>query len=194
VPPQTFAPDSQMPALGPGMTVMVHANLAPEAVTAAVKARIPKAHPGTIVAVTNYQRWIRDLMLRERLMAMLAGFFGVLAALLTIVGLYGVISYIVAGRTNEIGIRVALGATRLQVIGMVMGDAALLVAAGLAAGLALVLAAGRSASSLLFELKPHDPATLGAACLALAAITALASYLPARTASRVDPSAALRCE
>ena len=127
-------------------------------------------------------------------MAMLSGFFGLLAALLAMVGLYGVISYIVARRRNEIGIRIALGAYRRQVIGMVMRDAAYPLVIGVVAGTGLSLIAGRWASSLLFGLKPYDPLTLVAAAALLAIIAAVASFVPARRASRLDPMVALRYE
>jgi putative ABC transport system permease protein len=125
---------------------------------------------------------------------MLSGFFGFLAALLAMVGLYGVISYIVARRRNEIGIRMALGAECRQVVGMVMGEAWRLLAIGVAAGTALSLVPGRWASSLLFGLKPYDPLTLAAAVALLAVIASLASFLPARRASKLDPMDALRCD
>jgi len=125
---------------------------------------------------------------------MLSGFFGFLAALLTMVGLYGVISYVMARRRSEIGIRMALGAQRGHVVGMVMREAARLLSVGVAMGTALSLVAGRGASSLLFGLKPHDPLTLLTAGALLAGIAALASYLPARRATKVDPMVALRYE
>jgi len=127
-------------------------------------------------------------------MAMLSGFFGVLAALLSMVGLYGVVSYMVAQRRNEIGVRMALGAQPRQVIEMVMREAARLLTIGIVAGSALSLAVGRGAGSLLFGLKPYDPATLVAAAALLATIAAAASYLPARRATEVDPMVALRHE
>ena len=98
---------------------------------------------------------IRDGLLRERLMATLSGFFGFLAALATI-GLYGVMSYTVVRRRNEIGIRMTLGADRREIVAMVMGEAARLVGWGLGAGLVLALAGGRAARALLFGLQPHD--------------------------------------
>jgi ABC-type antimicrobial peptide transport system permease subunit len=125
---------------------------------------------------------------------MLSGFFGVLAAVLAMVGLYGVISYIVARRRNEIGIRLALGAKRGQVVGMVMHEAGKLLLVGVVVGTALSLIAGRSAGSLLFGLKPYDAFTLLAAGGLLALIAALASFLPARRAAKLDPMAALRWE
>jgi ABC-type antimicrobial peptide transport system permease subunit len=105
-----------------------------------------------------------------------------------------VISYVVARRRNEIGIRIALGAGRGQVIGMVMREARRLLLAGIAAGIVLALIAGNSASSLLYGLKPYDPLTLLLAVALLSAIAALASFLPARRAARVDPMVALRYE
>jgi ABC-type antimicrobial peptide transport system permease subunit len=125
---------------------------------------------------------------------MLSGFFGLLAALLAAVGLYGVVAYIVTRRRNEIGIRVALGANSGQVIGMVMREAGVLLIAGLLIGLALSLAAGRGASSLLFGLKSYDPFTLALAIGLLVAIGAASSFLPAFRASKLDPIAALRCD
>src|SRR5262249_51634722 len=135
-----------------------------------------------------------DGLLRERLMAMLSGFFGVLAAGLAMMGLYGVISYIVARRRNEIGIRVALGAEDRQGVGMGMREAALLLAMGVGIGTGLAVAAGGSAGSLLFGLKPYDPLTLVAACVLLGLIAATASFVPARRAAKLDPMAALRHE
>jgi ABC-type antimicrobial peptide transport system permease subunit len=118
----------------------------------------------------------------------------VLATVLVMVGLYGVLSYLVTLRRNEIGIRIALGARRGQVIGLVMRDAATMLLAGVIIGTVLALVAGRGASSMLFGLKPYDPATLTFAVALLAVIAALASFLPARRAARLDPMVALRNE
>jgi len=127
-------------------------------------------------------------------MALLSGFFGLLAALLTMVGLYGVISYIVVRRRNEIGIRMALGARRGQVVGMVMRDTGWLLVIGVVMGTVSSLVAGRWAGALLFGVKPNDPLTLAAAAALMAVIAALASLLPARQASKLDPMVALRCD
>jgi ABC-type antimicrobial peptide transport system permease subunit len=151
-------------------------------------------HPDVIVQMSDFETEIHDRLLRERLMAMLSGFFGALAALLVMVGLYGVISYFVALRRAEIGVRIALGARRWQVVGLVMRDAAWMLLLGAAAGTALSLVGGRGVGSMLFGLKPYDPVTLIAALLLLALIAAVASWLPARRASRLDPMVALRCE
>ena len=125
---------------------------------------------------------------------MLSGFFGVLAVLLATVGLYGVVSYMIARRRNEIGIRMALGASRRGVILIVMREAGVLLVAGLVAGGVLSVIAGRGAESLLFGLKPSDPLTLLICVLLLSMIAALASFVPALRAAKVDPMVALRYE
>ncbi len=193
-PPQAFAPASQFPHLTPWAAMMIHADVPPEAAIAAIRRRIAAGHPEIVMELMVFQARIRDGFVRERLLAMLSGFFGLLAALLATVGLYGVVSYLVAGRRNEIGIRLALGARRGQVVAMVMRDAGKLLVAGVVVGTALALAAGRSAGSLLFGLSPHDPATLLGAVVLLAVIAVGASFVPARRAARLDPMTALRCE
>ncbi len=193
-PPMIFAPASQYPADGPWTAMMIRSNL-PQAVLAdSLRHRIAEKHPDIIFRCNAFDAEIQNGLVRERLMAMLSGFFGLLAALLAMVGLYGVISYIVARRRNEIGIRVALGAARVQVVRMVMREAVLLLAIGLSIGTVLSLIAGRSAKSLLFQLESYDPLTLAVAAGLLTGIAALASFLPARRAAQLDPMAALRCE
>lgn len=135
---------------------------------------------------------IREKALPERLMAILSGLFGLLAALLTAVGLYGVMSYTVASRTSEIGVRMALGADRREIVKLVLGQAGAVVGAGLALGIVLALAAARTARSLLFELRPDDPLAFVAAALLLVLVATLACYLPARRASKLEPMEALR--
>jgi ABC-type antimicrobial peptide transport system permease subunit len=125
---------------------------------------------------------------------MLSEFFGLLAALLATIGLYGVISYMVACRSGEIGIRMALGANRGDIVGMVMREAGTLLVIGLVGGAVLSLFAARAAAALLYGLKPGDPLTLAGSALILSAAAAAASFLPARRAARLDPMAALREE
>jgi predicted permease len=131
---------------------------------------------------------------RERLFATLSSFFGLLALALVSIGLYGVMSYTVARRTHEIGIRMALGAQSANVLRMVMGESLLLVLIGLAIGLAGALATTRLIAGMLFGLTPADPMTIALATLLLLAVAALAGWLPARRAARVDPMIALRHE
>ena len=142
----------------------------------------------------DFQQQIRDQLVGERMMAILSGFFGVLAALLVVVGLYGVLSYFITQRRNEIGIRIALGAKRGQVIALVMRDTAAMLLTGIALGTALALLAGQAATTMLFGLKPYDLATLAFAIVLLAVIGIIASLLPAFEASNLDPVTALRAE
>jgi ABC-type antimicrobial peptide transport system permease subunit len=128
------------------------------------------------------------------MVAILAGFFGVLATALVMVGLYGVLSYFITLRRNEIGIRIALGAHRWQVIAMMMRDVAVMLLIGVIVGTVLALLCGRGASTLLFGLKPYNPATLAFAIALLAVIAVLASWVPARRVARLDPVSALRYE
>jgi ABC-type antimicrobial peptide transport system permease subunit len=147
-----------------------------------------------ILQFFDFQQGIRDNLVGERMMAMLSGFFGVLAVLLVVIGLYGVLSYFITQRRNEIGIRIALGADRWRVMTLVMRDTAAMLAAGVAVGTALALIAGRAATTMLFGLKPYDAATLVFAILLLSVIAVLASWIPALKASRLNPVDALRCE
>jgi putative ABC transport system permease protein len=127
------------------------------------------------------------------LMLLLGGFAGI-ALLLTMVGLYGVMTYTVARRTREIGVRVALGASRSAVLSMVLKQAVVLVLAGLLLGLAGAFAGGQLLRSMLFGVSPLNPVVLGLACCLIALTGAIAAYLPARRASKVDPMVALRYE
>jgi ABC-type antimicrobial peptide transport system permease subunit len=151
-------------------------------------------NPSIVLNFSVLKTQIRDGLLRERLMATLAGFYGVLATTLAMVGLYGVISYMVARRTNEIGVRIALGASPGNILRMVLREAAGLLALGLALGTVLALALGSTTASMLYGLQPRDPQTLGAAIAGMALVALIASLLPARRAAIVQPMAALREE
>jgi predicted permease len=133
-------------------------------------------------------------LVQQKLVARLASFFGLLALLLASIGLYGVLSYSVARRTGEIGIRMALGAGSRTVLWMVLREAMVLVIVGVVGGLAASWYATRMAQELLFNVEPNDIATLIGAAFSLIVIAIVASYLPARRASRVDPMIALRSE
>jgi len=173
---------------------MVRSNLPVGALISDLKTAIAQASPEINVEFSVFQTEVRNSLTRERLMATLSGFFGFLAALLATVGLYGVISYTVARRTNEIGIRMALGAQRVNIVGMILREAALLLGIGLVIGAGLAVAASKTAASLLFGIKPHDPLTLALAVATLALVAVAASFLPAHRASRLDPMVALRDE
>ena len=137
---------------------------------------------------------VADAASGVRFNATLLGFFGFVALMLAAVGVYGVIAYSVAERTHEIGIRIALGASRRDVAGMVMTQGTLMTAAGLALGLAGAVFTTRYLSTLLYGIAPRDPATLGGAAAMLGVVALTACYLPARRATRVDPMVALRHE
>ena len=137
---------------------------------------------------------ISQSLTTDRTITELSGVFGSLAMILVCIGLYGVISYAVTGRTGEIGIRMALGAQRKAVLWLILRESLLLIAVGVAIGLPVIFAAGRWIASLLFGVKPADIAALGLAAAILFAAGILACYIPARRAARVEPTVALRYE
>ena len=133
-------------------------------------------------------------LIQERIVALLSGFFGGLALLLAALGLYGITSYAVSRRRAEIGIRMALGAAPAGVVRLVLTRVTVLVAIGVAVGTAVSLWASKFVATLLFGLEPRDPVTLIGAAIVLATIGAVAGWLPAYRASRVDPAEVLRTE
>lgn len=147
-----------------------------------------------VTGIKTLRRQVEGSLNRERLVASLSSFFGLLALLLACLGLYGVLAYAVSCRFREIGIRMALGACQANVLRMVLREAFCLVLIGAGIGLLAALAVSRFVSSQLYGLKPSDPLTMVTATLVLTAAAALAGYLPARRASRVDPMATLRAE
>jgi predicted permease len=194
--PMAFVPAMQFPieAEGPGTGMVISSTLPSDVIGEDIKRAIATSHPEIRTRFFELQQVIRNQLLRERLLAILSGFFGILAAVLVMVGLYGVVSYLVTRRRNELGIRIALGSTRGRIISLVMSDAGRMLLLGTFLGVMISLAATRSASSILFGLKSWDPATLGFAVASLAAVAALASFLPAFRAARLDPVQALRNE
>ena len=167
----------------------------PEVAVPAVREAVRRIEPDLEIRNISTQiESIERLFSQERLFAMSYSLFGVLALLLASIGLFGLMSYTVGRRTNEIGVRMAMGARRWDVTGMVLRESLILVSIGVAIGLAGAWAAGRLITSLLFGVTPMDPITIGAAVLVMVSVCALASYLPARRASRVNPMVALRHE
>jgi predicted permease len=166
----------------------------PQAMAPVVTRWATARNPLISVSYEVMRSQVRRTVQTEALMATLTGSFGLLAGTIAALGLYGVMSYLVARRRQEIGIRMALGAGRAAVVRMVFRESASLLAAGLAIGTGLALASGRTAGALLFGLTPTDPATFAKAALALTATAALASYVPAMRAARVDPVRSLREE
>ena len=193
-PPMVFAPADQFPDVGPWAVLLIRSS-APASVTiAAVKAKMIELNPAIKAEFHIFQTDIENGLGRERLMALLSGFFGALATLLAMIGLYGVMSYIVTMRKNEIGIRMALGASRPRVINVIVRQTLALLGVGIGSGLVLALAAARAAVSLLYGLEANDPVILFGAAGFLSAVALIASYVPAYRASRVEPMKALRYE
>ncbi len=161
------------------------------AVREAVRAVDPNV---PIINVTTQQQEVENRFRQERLFAQAGTMFGGLALLVASVGLFGLMSYSVARRTHEIGIRMALGAERADVLRLVMRESMILVLAGVLFGLAAAIAASRPIAGLLFGLAPADPMTIAAAIVLMLLLSSVAAYLPARRAARVDPMVALRYE
>ena len=147
-----------------------------------------------IIDITTQSQQLNDSLFGERLFAAFSSVFGGIALLLSCMGLYALMSYTVTRRTNEIGIRMALGAHRTNVLRLVMRETMLLVCIGVAIGIAGALAVTRLLKSMLYGLAPHDPVTILIAVTMLLAFATLAGYVPARRASKVDPMIALRYE
>jgi len=167
----------------------------PAALTQAVEREVHALDKNLpVYDVKTMNERIRDATSRARFSAVLLAVFAAIALVLAAVGIYGVMSYLVTQRTREIGIRIALGAGSADVLSLVVRRGATLALAGIAIGVAGALASTRVLATLLYEVKPGDPSTYIMIAAVLAAVALLASYIPARRASSVDPSSALRAE
>src|SRR6266403_304435 len=192
--PFVYFPSTQQEKPSPDDQVLIRSSLPLTSLMISMKETIADVNPGIDLDFKVFQTRIHDSLLQDQLMATLSGFFGFLAALLAAIGLYGVMSYMVIQRTKEIGIRMAIGAKRADVLRMILREATVLTVTGLVIGAALALGAAQAAKSLLFGLKPRDPLSLVMAVVTLCAVAALASFLPAYRASKLDPLIALRYE
>jgi predicted permease len=192
---QAFVPIAQLPvtAQGPNVAMLI-ASRDPAAAQQTIRHKLDQQHPGIKIQFFDFQQGIRDRLVGDRMMARLSGFFGFLAALLVIVGLHGILSYFLAQRRREIGIRMALGASRGRVVAAMLRNACVMLSAGLIAGTVLALFATREASTLLFGLKPWDAVSLAAAASLLAVVTVMASLVPSMRAANVNPINSLRAE
>jgi putative ABC transport system permease protein len=167
----------------------------PHAIVPAVRAVIRELDPAVpAFRIQTFDEVVARSLWRQRLQGEVLGVFAALALILASVGLYGVIAYAVAQRTRELGVRMALGATRRHVLGLVLGQGARLTLIGVALGTSAALVLSRVVASLLYGIEPTDPVTFFAVPTTLAAVAVLASYAPARRAMRVDPLVAMRAE
>jgi ABC-type antimicrobial peptide transport system permease subunit len=191
--PTIYLPLAQTDESGPSIAISVRSQgLPPQALVKGVAAALEKEDPSAVLTFRTLEDQVQGSLTQERLVAALAGFFGGLGLLLAAIGLYGVTSQAVTARRAEFGIRMALGASADGVIRLVLTQTGLLVAVGIAAGAALSAWAATYVSTLLYGLEPRDPGTFAAAAGLLIAVAAIAAWLPARRASRVNPIEALR--
>jgi predicted permease len=192
--PIAFFPSSQEPQPVAAGQFLIRSKLPEAQLTGAIKNLFAEMNPNINISFQNFKGMISEGLLRDRLMATLSGFFGLLALLLASVGLYGILSYGVASRRNEIGIRMALGAQARNVLSLIMREAVMLALVGIAVGLPFVFGVTRFASTMLFGLTPTDPLSLTASAVFLFGIALVAGFLPARRATKIDPLVALRYE
>jgi putative ABC transport system permease protein len=196
VTPEYYLPHAQQPFAS--LTICLKMAGDPHALASAARNTIASIDPDLpVYDVRTMQEYIAQTLATPRFHAMLLEAFSALALVLTAIGLYGVVSYAVAQRTHEIGVRMTLGASRSQVVQMVLKSGLQLTGIGVTAGVLLSLAAARFASSfsaLLFGIKPTDAVTFAVVVGLVTAVSLLACYIPAYRASKVDPMIALRCE
>ncbi len=181
-------PDSQR------VSVLVRSAMAPEAIAQELRMAVASLDPTVPLEIGTLQQSVARLAQRPRFSAALLSLFAVIGVVLTALGIYGVVALLVSHRTQEIGVRMALGATRYRVVRTMMGQAMLSIATGIAAGILGSLIVARWIGSLLFDVRPNDPATLAGAAAMLLAIALLGAWIPARRAAKVDPMIALRYE
>jgi putative ABC transport system permease protein len=193
--PQIFIDARQLPISNPNPYFAVRTSGNVPGLVATVRGAIKRLNPDAIVDnVASMDQLVSNSMSRPRLNAVLMGLFAAVAAMLAVVGVYGVIAYSVARRTREIGIRVALGAKRGEIVGMILGQGFALTLVGMALGLTGAALAARYLERLLFGLRPLDPLTFVVVSVLFIAVAAAASYIPAHRATKIDPMSALRAE
>jgi putative ABC transport system permease protein len=191
--PSIYFSSRQAPFYNQTLVVRTEASLAPAGLIASVRRQLHSIDPDLPLAhVHTMSEQVSESVAQPRFQAILLAAFSGLALLLGSAGIYGVLSYAVVSRKREIGIRAALGGRPGDILRLILGQGFSLVGRGVAIGVVLSLVSGRLIEKLLFQVKPADFTTYALVCALLAAVGLLASYLPARTASRIDPSVALR--
>jgi len=194
-PPTYYLPYTVMPLSLGGVTFEVRTAVNPQELVPGIRQAVAQIDPRLpMVDVSTQDEVIEKELMEERLLARLSSFFGILAVLLSAIGLFGLMGYTVTRRTREIGIRIALGARRGSVLVMVLGETLTLVAAGVGIGIPCALAATRVIQHMLFGLPAYDPATLVIVSAGVLIAGAAAGYLPARRAMLMEPITALRYE
>jgi ABC-type antimicrobial peptide transport system permease subunit len=188
-PPTVYVPVMQYDSKG---SILVRTEVPAPAIAGALRQAIESLGPERVFRIADLSASIDHSLLRERITAMLSTVFGGLALLLSAIGLYGLMAYNVTRRTREIGIRMALGARRESVRWLILRESLLLVLVGLAAGLPCAIVSSRFIASWLYRATMGGPAILASVCGILIAVAAVASWLPAHRAARVDPMIALR--
>jgi ABC-type antimicrobial peptide transport system permease subunit len=189
-----FLPVAQNDPPDSSTNFMVHSDLPLAAAIATTRTALEHVNRGITLEFHSLPVLADDSIRRESLMAKLSSIFGLLAIVLATIGLYGVKSYIVAQRRHEIGLRLALGADRPNILRMMLTQSGVMLVAGLVVGTLVALAAGRAAQSLLFEVRANDPATFVLAIAGLTLVSFIASLIPALKAASIPPMAALREE
>ena len=189
-----YVPLAQIHSIREDTTFEIRTATTPGALIPAVRHAMASINKSASLQFSTLKQQADDSVLQERLLAALSGFFGGLALLLTAIGLYGVIAYMVTQRTHEIGMRMALGAQRTSILRLVLRDALIVLSVGVAAGLLGAMWGTRLVQQLLYGVKPTDPWSIALAVAALVCIALIASYIPARRAMKVDPIVALRYE
>jgi putative ABC transport system permease protein len=193
-PPTAFFPITQIPEMDESATFELRSLTPPAGLIPAVQESAAAVNKEIPLQFRTLAKQVDDSLVQERLLATLSGFFGGLALLLAMIGLYGALSYAVTMRRTEFGVRMALGALPGSILRIVMKDVAVVLSAGLLSGAAISFVAVRLLEKLLFGLAARDPLTIATAMVVLSAVALLAAYLPARRAMRVDPMVALRYE
>jgi predicted permease len=194
-PPQFFLPFAQQKEVGGSLTYMIKTRVDPQSIVPLLRKAVQQQDPDLpLINVHTQQQQIAAMTQQERIFVAMTSSFGMLALAIAAVGIYGIMAYSVASRTNEIGIRLALGALPRQVLAMVLREAVWLSLAGIAVGLGAALTLARLIKSMLYGLEPADPVSLIAGASLLIAVGIVASWLPARRAARVQPMQALRHE
>ena len=192
--PTAFIPRSQGSLADTDATFVIRSNLNFAVLKQSLNNLAAKFSPQIVLRYNAMQDSISDALARERLLAILSGFYAALAALLAVVGIYGVVSYMIVQRRRELGIRLALGAAGSHIFRIILGDALRLLSVGLATGLAMSFGIGRVLEQLLFGLKPADPSTIALSVAALCLFALSAALIPARRAARLNPVETLRQE